>query len=266
MVTQFSNNENKKDTPKEVKNLKKDEEKKNVYVEKKEEQKFVEIKKNIQPQIQNNIQPQIQNNNINKQISISSNQSSSNSNNPVTKKKETDLKDISDFMGKRKENSKKLSNPNAKELVNVKDNNKEKQIVKDDKSSNKQVNNEFINVNDSNQNKNCNNQPSGGFNSLKEFMKLKKEELKQQPAEDIVWLGAKADKEVIKKDDYQPRKLLKKITIVDEKKEKPVKENKDIIDINANIILPNKPKLNKDEEEFYNLNRYLYELAVKILN
>lgn len=226
IVTQFSNNENKKEKEQPKSSGRKE------VIDRKE---VVEVKKNIQPQ---SVQQQQVKNTV-----VSSNNSSN-------KKKESDLKDISDFMGKKKEN--RLSNPNARELIN-KESSKDRKEEK--KPSSKNIN--VININTpSGYNSNVST-PSSSENSLREFMKKRKAEIKSQPAEDIVWLGAKAEKETPKKEEKERR--FPKITIIEDKK--PADKNKDLIEINNVKPLPEK-KLNKDEEEFYNLNRYLYELAV----
>ncbi len=174
------------------------------------------------------------------------------------KKRDSDNKEIAEFMKKKDEKKKIISNHVVKEAV------KENKEVRRNVGSN----NNLYNINPTPLiNKNI--IITEEANPLKELMKKQRAELKNRPKEDVVWIGKEKDNS---HNNYTPNKVKKEmkfpnVIIV----EKPT-SNKEIIDINPNINVnsninsnknenPPSNSNNKESEEFYNLNRYLNELA-----
>jgi len=113
-----------------------------------------------------------------------------------------------------------------------------------------------------------------GTNTLKEIMKQKRAELKNQKQDEVIWIGKeikkeeKEEKEEIKNDYKFPEVIiLEKPRKSSIKEKKTQNENRNTIDMteaknkyscvyDSQIIYKQK----KEAEEFYNLNRYLEEL------
>lgn len=176
-----------------------------------------------------------------------------------SKKRDLDNREIADFM--KKNDKKKNLNPS-------------KEVVKEGAKNNNRPSNPSNNLNPNppvkiNQNpvnagiKNIvtsNNDPEA--NPLKELMRKARAELKNKPKEDVVWMGK--EKEVVNKKKSDKDTRFPKVIIVEKEKPKEKESNSSNsidINVNSNILENNKNKIKKEDEEIYNLNRYLNELA-----
>lgn len=109
--------------------------------------------------------------------------------------------------------------------------------------------------------------PIDDINPLKELMKKQRAELKNKPKEDVVW-SVKEKDDIILPNKNKKEREIKFPNIIIVEKEKPTTINKEIVDTNNNSNCNRNKDTsipNKESEEFYNLNRYLNEIA-KITN
>jgi hypothetical protein len=174
----------------------------------------------------------------------------------ILKKKDSDNnKEIVDFI---KKNDEKKKNINSKDVNNVVRNNSEKPHRNSNANSEENKNAKIVaNINSIQVNANHNPQSENDKNPLTEFLKKKREELKNSNTkEEIVWIGKEKEPE------KKAEKMVKFPKIVIVEKQPPVQgRNSDLIEVNAVDDSPDDSISQKHEEEFYNANRYLNELA-----
>jgi hypothetical protein len=218
------------------------EERKYYVLDKKEEQKIQEIKKNIN--IAQNKAMNLQQQPFSKVSEPQTNMGKVNNGNNNAIKKD-DSKDISEFIG-RKSDQKKQQNINNRES-------------KERKPSNQR----------SAQVANSNEKPEVERHPLKELMKKGREERKSIQNQDIVWV---MDKPIVEKQEIKGEMKFPKVIIVEKtnNSNKPKSSEKEVlltdqIDLSTNQI-PLTTEVKKEEKqeiEFYDLNRYLNELNVR---
>jgi hypothetical protein len=162
-----------------------------------------------------------------------------------SKRREADNKEIADFL---KKNEKKKVPSVSKEVKRPSKNSE----VDDSTIKMKYV----INSNEEN-------------NSLKELMKKGRDELKKSPKDEVHWIGKDKESNINVNNfnnlGYNKKKAgnFPNVIILD----KPKSSNKEIIDVisshpsNEEINLKNPINNLKEQEELYNLNRYLNEIA-----
>jgi hypothetical protein len=146
-----------------------------------------------------------------------------------------------------------------KEIMNILNKNKNQDIKEKVKQQSVKIKENKEEVKSKDENK------IAGPNPLQEFLKKQRSEMKkaQMTPEGVIWLGKEKDPAKEEKDQAKEEKEYKfpKVILVEKSNKNTPKESEIDLEVPCPINHEVKIKKQKEQEEFYNLNRYLNELA-----